>query len=90
MLHKSLVHANRFKLFRENSDSEGVATKHNRDNNSHTTDTLANTTDSPNNSQNDSAVSEDTARRAPHHSDRRDPQLTIERVLCSKRYRGKL
>ena len=90
MLHTSLVHANRLKLFRENSDSEGVATKHGSDNDSHMTDILANTTDSPNNSQNDSAVSEDTASRAPDHSDRRDPQLTMERVLCSKRYRGKL
>ena len=31
-----------------------------------------------------------TASRAPGHPDKGDYQHTIERVLCSKRYRGKL
>ena len=58
VLHKSVVHANRLKLFRENSNVERVETKHDSDNKSQAADNLANTTDSPNNSQNDSAVSE--------------------------------
>ena len=60
-----------------------VETKHDSDNKSQAADNLANTTDSPNNSQNDSAVSEDTASRAPCHPDKGDYQHTIESVLCS-------
>ena len=52
---------------------------------SQATDNLANTTDSPNSSRNDSAVSEYTDSRAPDRSDRRDPRLTFERVPCLKK-----
>ena len=91
VLHKSLVHANRLKQFQENSNT-GVEAKHDddSDNTSQTTDSIAKPIDSPNNSQNDSAGNEETASRAPDHSERGDSQLTIEKVLCSKRYRGKL
>ena len=42
------------------------------------------------NSQADEIVSEDTGSSQPDHSQSGDSQNTIERVLCSKRYRGKL
>ena len=82
-LQKTLVHVNRLKPYNERHKSHELTD--NKDNEKEPAET-----ERPTTSQTDSTVSEDTISRQPDHSQSGDSQNTIERVLCSKRHRGKM